>query len=88
MTGACACVVRVCPCRDAGRGADAIVTVIVCFCCADIVSLAMHPEGKIVATAQMGKEPFICVWDTETLQCLSILKGFHERAITAMDFSK
>ena len=50
-------------------------------------SLALHPEKRLVATGQIGKDPFICVWDSSTLKTESILQGEHQRGITALAFS-
>ena len=50
-------------------------------------SLALHPEKRLVATGQIGKDPFICVWDSQTLKTESILQGEHQRGITALSFS-
>jgi len=50
-------------------------------------SLALHPEKRLVATGQIGKDPFICVWDSSTLKTRSILQGGHKRGITALSFS-
>ena len=41
----------------------------------------------MVATGQVGKDPIICVWDTETCQTVSILKDFHQRGIACLGFS-
>ena len=30
-------------------------------------SLALHPERRLVATGQVGKDPFICVWDSVSM---------------------
>ncbi len=51
-------------------------------------SLALHPEKNLVATGQIGKDPFVCVWDSTTLETVSILQGGHERGITAVAFNK
>ena len=40
-----------------------------------------------MATAQIGKSPFICVWDTVTLDTVSILQGGHERGISVLGFN-
>ena len=40
-----------------------------------------------MATGQIGKDPFICVWDSRTLKTESILQGEHQRGITALSFS-
>lgn len=52
-----------------------------------LCSLALHPEKRFVATGQIGKDPFICVWDSKTLKTESILQGEHQRGITALSFS-
>ncbi|KAI8515157.1 Echinoderm microtubule-associated protein-like 5 [Branchiostoma belcheri] len=53
----------------------------------DIVSLAIHPEKQLVATGQVGKDPYICVWDTRTLETVSILKGGgHTHGISSLNF--
>ncbi|OQR95137.1 microtubule-associated protein [Achlya hypogyna] len=58
----------------------------------DIVCLALHPNGSIVATGQMGKPPKIHVWElsgTKGDKCISLacLQGFHKRAVPALAFS-
>lgn len=50
-------------------------------------SLALHPDKALVATAQIGKAPFICIWDCVTMETVSILQGGHERGIAALGFS-
>ncbi len=51
-------------------------------------SLALHPEKLLVATGQIGKEPYICVWDSLTAQNVSILKDGHKQGVAAMGFDK
>ena len=45
----------------------------------DILSLALHPQNKLVATGQKkdltDKVPQIAVWDVSTLDTISIIKG-------------
>eukprot|EP00002_Diphylleia_rotans_P034049 TRINITY_DN7287_c0_g2_i1.p1 TRINITY_DN7287_c0_g2~~TRINITY_DN7287_c0_g2_i1.p1 ORF type:complete len:2704 (-),score=538.32 TRINITY_DN7287_c0_g2_i1:170-8281(-) len=53
----------------------------------DIISLSVHPDNEKVATGQVGKVPIICVWNSKSMQCLSIIKGFHTRACILLDFS-
>ncbi|XP_013391678.1 echinoderm microtubule-associated protein-like 6 [Lingula anatina] len=53
----------------------------------DILCLAIHPIKDIIATGQVGRDPPVHVWDAETLKCLSVLKGQHQRGICAVDFS-
>jgi WD40 repeat protein len=49
-------------------------------------SLALHPERVLVATGQVGKEPYICVWDSYTVQTVSILKDTHTHGIACLAF--
>lgn len=41
----------------------------------------------LIATGQVGRDPAIHIWDTTSLESLSILKGGHERGICAVSFS-
>ena len=50
-------------------------------------SLALHPNKTLVATAQIGKDPYICVWDSVTMETVSILQGGHQRGIATICFS-
>lgn len=52
-----------------------------------LLSLALHPEKQLVATGQVGKDPYLCVWDTKTCQTLSILKDGHQRGIASLAFN-
>ncbi|XP_035687635.1 echinoderm microtubule-associated protein-like 6 isoform X3 [Branchiostoma floridae] len=54
----------------------------------DIISLALHPEKVLVATGQVGKDPYICVWDTYSTQTISILKDGHTHGVAALAFDK
>ncbi|KAI4812331.1 hypothetical protein KUCAC02_023729 [Chaenocephalus aceratus] len=45
----------------------------------DILSLSIHPLKDYAATGQVGRDPAIHVWDVQTLKCLSLLRGFHQR---------
>ncbi|XP_055018852.1 echinoderm microtubule-associated protein-like 6 [Boleophthalmus pectinirostris] len=53
----------------------------------DILSLSIHPVKDFAATGQVGRDPAIHVWDIQTLKCLSLLKGHHQRGVCALDFS-
>ena len=53
----------------------------------DIISLALHPDQKTVATGEVGSSPLICVWDSTTLTITSLLSGHHTAGVTALDFS-
>lgn len=49
-------------------------------------SLTLHPDRSHVATGQIGKDPYICVWDSKTMQTVSILKQGHTHGISAVGF--
>jgi WD40 repeat protein len=51
-------------------------------------SLTRHPDGNLVASGQIGKEPFITVWDSTSMEPVALLKGFHQRGICALGFSR
>lgn len=36
---------------------------------------------------QVGRDPAIHVWDIQTLRCLSLLKGQHQRGVCALEFT-
>eukprot|EP01119_Soliformovum_irregulare_P013844 TRINITY_DN3722_c0_g1_i1.p1 TRINITY_DN3722_c0_g1~~TRINITY_DN3722_c0_g1_i1.p1 ORF type:complete len:1927 (-),score=428.61 TRINITY_DN3722_c0_g1_i1:16-5796(-) len=53
----------------------------------DIISLTLHPDRRLVATGQIGKDPYIAVWDTKTMTTVALLKHFHQRGICSLGFS-
>ena len=53
-----------------------------------IFSLALHPEKLLVATGQVGKDPYICVWNSMTVKTESILKDGHKQGVTGLSFDK
>ncbi len=56
---------------------------------APISCIAVHPEGKLVATGQeqSGSGPRVCVWDSETGRELCHTPPFHEGKIVCVTFS-
>lgn len=52
----------------------------------DIISLALHGDQTTVATGQIGKKPLIYVWDSGSMEVVSILKDEHERGIAGLSF--
>lgn len=52
-----------------------------------ITSMAVHPTEHIVATGDQGEVPVIHLWDSQTMTTISILSGFHRRAVTHLQFS-
>jgi WD40 repeat protein len=47
----------------------------------DLTALAVHPEGAIVATGEIGKKPQIIIWDSTTNKKLQSISGFHTKGI-------
>ena len=44
---------------------------------AAVLATAVHPHGTIVASAGLGAEPAVHVWESTTVQSLAILRGAH-----------
>lgn len=53
----------------------------------DILCLSLHPTTDCVATGQIGRDPSIHVWDSVSMECVSVLQGEHYRGVCAVDFS-
>lgn len=54
----------------------------------DIISMCMHPDNMLVATGQVGRTAYICVWDSSTLKTISYLQDQHQHGIGALSFDK
>ena len=52
----------------------------------DILSVALHPAGDLVATGQAGRDPIVLVWNASTMQVAAELRGFHQRAVVQLAF--
>lgn len=39
-----------------------------------------------MATGQVGKDPFICIWDTYSMQTVSILQDVHSHGVACLAF--
>ena len=64
-------------------------------------SICPHPDGRLVATGEIGKKPIICVWDADTVTAKhvparrptnltphrSILKDGHAAGVGSLAFS-
>jgi len=53
----------------------------------EVISLAVHPDGCIVASSQIGIIPEVHVWDAVEMKLLSIISGFHEVGVPLLTFS-
>ncbi|KAG7257658.1 hypothetical protein CRUP_015754, partial [Coryphaenoides rupestris] len=52
----------------------------------DIISLSIHPDKVQVATGQVGKDPYICIWDSYSMQTVSILRDVHTHGVACLAF--
>ncbi|KAJ6240191.1 echinoderm microtubule-associated protein-like elp-1 [Anaeramoeba flamelloides] len=53
-----------------------------------ITCLAVHPNRKVVATAQAGPTPMILIWDTKTCTQLACLPVQNQDGIASISFAK
>jgi len=53
----------------------------------DIISLAIHPSKKFVATGEIGPYPLIAVWNVETMACVARFNGPLTKGICSISFS-
>ncbi|OQR83272.1 microtubule-associated protein [Achlya hypogyna] len=53
----------------------------------DIVCLAVHPEGHLVATGETGKTPKLILWDANSGSSLCTIVGFHRRGVALVAFT-
>lgn len=53
--------------------------------CAEVTCLALHPRGRIVATAD--KSSMIHIWDAVTLECLDTFRGVVQQGIQHIAFA-
>lgn len=55
----------------------------------EVSCLSVHPQGSIIASAEIGTSPHIHIWDVTKLEELPmmIIKGLHRRGISHLAFS-
>jgi microtubule-associated protein-like 6 len=55
----------------------------------DITALAIHPNGTLVATGEVGRNPKIIVWSTATMEPeAEFRQGNGSRAVTSLAFNR
>ena len=54
----------------------------------DILAIALHPDGKTVATGEIGPTPLICVWDTTTMQQITSFNSPLKKGVQHLAFSE
>lgn len=53
----------------------------------DIHCLALHPDGKVAATGQIGPKPRLCIWDTTTMEQIAMITTPLTKGIKNIAFS-
>ncbi|EKX32589.1 hypothetical protein GUITHDRAFT_82168, partial [Guillardia theta CCMP2712] len=53
----------------------------------DVICLSLHPDFITAATGQVGRKALLCVWNTYTMQTLSVIRGFHDYGICSVSFN-
>lgn len=53
----------------------------------DIMAFALHPDGKVVATGEIGPKPLISVWSLETMEVITSFNSPLQKGIAQLAFS-
>lgn len=53
----------------------------------DIMSFALHPDGKIAATGEIGPKPLISIWNIETMEMITSFNTPLQKGIAQLTFS-
>ena len=53
----------------------------------EVVSIAMHPNGDIVATGEVGEHPAIMLWDVRKMKQIQTMSSVLEEAVSLLSFS-
>ena len=53
----------------------------------DIISFDISLDGTLAVTGEIGRNPLICVWNTETMECVKSFKGILKRGVQHVCFS-
>ena len=53
----------------------------------DIICLAVNEKGTFAATGQIGEKPWLCVWDTTTMECVARYNTPFTKGIKNVEFS-
>ena len=54
----------------------------------DVTSLAYCPSKNLAVTGEMGRKPYVIVWDTDTMEVKGSFQGKLERSIATVAISK
>ena len=49
--------------------------------------MALHPDGKTIATGQIGPKPKLCLWNAETMQEITFMVAPLTKGIKNLAFS-
>ena len=53
----------------------------------EVVSIAIHPNGNIVATGEVGEKPSVLLWNTRTLKQIQAMSTVIRGAVSLLSFS-
>lgn len=53
----------------------------------DIMSFAIHPDGEIIATGEIGPKPLISIWKLETMEMITSFNAPLTKGISQLAFS-
>jgi len=53
----------------------------------DVLCLATDPTGQFCATGQVGQQPWLCIWDTASMECLARYRSPLTKGIKCVAFS-
>ena len=53
----------------------------------DVMAFALHPNGKIIATGEIGPHPLISIWDSSTMESIASFNSPLTKGIAHLEFS-
>ena len=54
----------------------------------DITSFAIPPNKKLIATGEIGPFPLVCIWDSESMNCISRFTSPLVKGVNCLTFSE
>ena len=52
-----------------------------------VTAMSVHPSEPVMATGEQSETGTIRIWNSETMQTINVLDGFHRRGICHLEFS-
>lgn len=53
----------------------------------DIMSFALHPNGKVIATGEIGPKPLVSIWSIETMEMITSFNAPLTKGVAQLAFS-